>query len=78
MDRVLNLIPRRVLLASIFMFLSFAEAYGQTDVKIKNTAKQIKPGIYECIIYLDISKELIRCLPAMPTASREQDKHGQE
>jgi len=62
MDRVLNLIPRRVLLASIFMFLSFAEAYGQTDVKIKNTAKQIKPGIYECIIYLDISKDLLKTI----------------
>ncbi len=62
MNRVLNLIPRRVLLASMFIVFSLAEAHGQGEVKIKNTAKQIKPGIYECIIYLDISKGLVKTI----------------
>jgi len=43
MNRVLNLIPRRVLLASMFIVISLAEAHGQGEVKIKNTAKQSNP-----------------------------------
>ena len=62
MNRVLNLIPRKVLLATMFMVFSLAEAQGQGEVKIKNTAKQIKPGIYECIIYLDMSKDLLKTI----------------
>ena len=62
MNRVLNLIPRRVLLATMFMVFSLAEAHGQGEVKIKNTARQIKPGIYECIIYLVISKDLLKTI----------------
>ena len=52
----------RMLLAIIFGLLCLVEAHGQTDVKINNTARQIKPGLYECIIYLDISEAVSRTI----------------
>jgi hypothetical protein len=59
-------IARWFLTASILL-LPLAGAYGQSggkqgEVKIKNTAKQIKPGLYECIIYLDMSSDLLRTI----------------
>ena len=41
------------------LLVSFTGAYGQTDeVKIKNTTKEIQPGLYECRVYLEISDDL--------------------
>ena len=48
---------------STILFLSFAGAYGQSGkVEMKNTTRQIKPGLYECVIYLDMSKDLLRTI----------------
>jgi hypothetical protein len=39
-------------------------AYGQSEkqaeVKIKNTSREIQPGLYECIIYLEMSKDVLK------------------
>jgi hypothetical protein len=48
---------RRILIAGMFLLFAFAEAEGQGDLNIKNTARQVKPGVYECIVYLEISKD---------------------
>ena len=41
------------------LLVSLTGAYGQTaEVKIKNTTKEIQPGLYECRVYLEISDEL--------------------
>lgn len=45
-----------VLVTGVFLLFAFAEAQAQSDVDIKNTARQVKPGVYECIVYLDIDK----------------------
>lgn len=46
---------RYVLLLSILL-MTFAGAYGQNDqVKIKNTIREIRPGLYECTVYLEMS-----------------------
>ena len=38
------------------LLVTFASAYGQSDdVKIKNTTREIRPGVYECIVYLEMS-----------------------
>lgn len=51
-------IARSLLLASITLVASIA-AYGQRDeLKIKNTVTQIQPGVYECIVYFEISWDL--------------------
>ena len=53
-----NYISRFVLLLSITL-VGFTVAVGQgDDFKIKNTSKQIQSGLYECIVYLDITDEL--------------------
>jgi hypothetical protein len=49
-------IARCILLAGITL-AAFTSAYGQSDeVKIKNTSREIRPGLYECIIYLEMSE----------------------
>jgi hypothetical protein len=51
-------IARCLLLASITL-VGFTAAYGQSeDVKIKNTVREVQPGLYECIIYFEISGNL--------------------
>lgn len=51
-------IARCFLLLGILV-MSFAPAYGQSDeIKIKNTTREIRPGVYECIVYLEISAEM--------------------
>jgi len=56
-----HLVRQSVLLSSILLLLCVAEAHGQ-QAKIRNTAKEIRPGVYECIIYLDIDKELTQTI----------------
>ena len=39
--------------------IAFIPVYGQSDeIKIKNTVRQIRPGLYECIVYLEISNDV--------------------
>ena len=46
---------RCFLLLSIVL-VAFAAAYGQSDeVTIKNTTREIRPGLYECVVYLEMS-----------------------
>ena len=53
-----NYIARFFLLLSMTL-VGFTVAVGQGDeFKIKNTSKQIQSGLYECIVYLEISDEL--------------------
>ena len=41
------------------LLMTVAPAYGQSDeIKIKNTTREIRPGVYECIVYLEISAEI--------------------
>ena len=47
-----------LLLASITL-VACISAYGQHDeIRIKNTVTQIRPGVYECIVYFEISGDL--------------------
>ena len=50
-----------VLLSSILLLLCAAETYGQ-QAKIRNTAREIRPGVYECVIYLDINNEIAKTI----------------
>lgn len=50
------------LTGSMFLLLTCIPAYGQGEVQIRNTAKEIKPGVYECIVYLDMSGDLVRTI----------------
>jgi hypothetical protein len=39
--------------AGLLLLLIFSDAaYGQ-DVSVRNTARQIKPGLYECVVYVE-------------------------
>ena len=58
MDNRPSFTARCLLLAGILL-VSFTAAFGQSDeLKIKNTAREIRPGLYECIVYFEISKDL--------------------
>lgn len=47
------------LLLLAILLASLTGAYGQSgELTIKNTTKEIQPGLYECIVYLEISDEL--------------------
>ena len=48
----------RLSLATIFALLCIVAAHGQPDVKVSNTAKQKRPGVYESIIYVEVNKEV--------------------
>lgn len=55
--------PQIFLLAGLLVVFTMA-SYGQDRTRneeavIKNTVKQIRPGLFECIIYLEGSKELL-------------------
>ncbi len=60
--RILNAAGYRMSLVLIFGLLCVVEAYGQPDVKISNTAKQIKPGVFECILYVEVTKEVSKTI----------------
>ena len=52
-------IAARCFLLLGILLVSLIGAYGQTnEVKIKNTTKEIQPGLYECIVYLEISDDV--------------------
>lgn len=57
-----NLTWRVFLIGSLLLLLKCSAAYGQGDVPIKNTAKEIRPGLYECRIYLALSKGLLETI----------------
>lgn len=41
------------------LLITFTAAYSQgDDVKIKNTTREIRPGVYECIVYLKMSADM--------------------
>ena len=41
------------------LLITFTAAYGHSDeVKIKNTTREIRPGVYECIVYLEVSADV--------------------
>jgi|GEM_PF-5427708 len=69
-------------LAVIFGLLCIIEVYGQGDLKIKNTAKQIKPGVYECVIYLDITYDVSKTIDdvtyTMPPGYSNRKQRGQK
>ncbi|SRR6266498_1320550 len=55
------ILVRLFLPAIILLLLTFGPVEGQ-DAKISNTAREIRPGLYECIVYLDISKGLSKTI----------------
>lgn len=61
--KLINLKRRIFLLASILLVFITAiyglEKTSTGEVVIKNTVKQIKPGLYECVIYIEASRELL-------------------
>lgn len=61
--KLINLKRRIFLLASILLVFITAiyglEKTSTKEVVIKNTVKQIKPGLYECVIYIEASRELL-------------------
>lgn len=61
--KLINLKRRIFLLASILLVFITAiyglEKTSTEEVVIKNTVKQIKPGLYECVIYIEASRELL-------------------
>jgi hypothetical protein len=61
-------VPKRCIffLAGILLVITTV-TYGQgtagsEEVTIKNTARQIKPGIYECVIYIEGSEGLLNTI----------------
>ena len=73
---------QRIPLAVVFGLLCIIEGYGQADVKIRNTAKQVKPGVYECIVYLDISYEVSKTIDdvtyTLPPGYSNRKQRGQK
>jgi hypothetical protein len=44
--------------AGLLLLLAFSDAaYGQ-EVSVRNTAKQIRPGLYECVLYVEASPKV--------------------
>jgi hypothetical protein len=52
----LRKLGRRILVAGMFVLFASVEVQAQDNLNIKNTARQVKPGVYECIVYLDIDR----------------------
>lgn len=50
---------RQIFLLIGMLFVLSHASYGQKEVVIKNTVREVRPGLYECVIYIEASREVL-------------------
>lgn len=57
-----HIIAVRIPFLCILLLLAFGIVHGQGNVTIKNTVRQISPGLYECVVYLEVDRNAVKTI----------------